>query len=103
PETGMIQMMTITLLQAKSKNNIMRGSTRSVSYYMPLISYIDPESLQIIKKVVLPAEGLDNYAKSKGINKDGFRGLPVNMILNSDNTTTLLLEEKSEYTNSRSC
>lgn len=102
PETGMIQMLTLTLLKSNGKMNPIMSSTKSVSYYMALMSYIDPESLQIVKKVLLPADGLNNYITSKGINKDGFNGMPVNMILNNDNTSTILLEEKQEYTNSRS-
>lgn len=100
PETGMIQLMTLTLLKTK-KEGMGYGIKKQTSY-MAMMSYIDPESLQIIKKTYLPWEGLDNYVKSKSINKDGFTGLPVNMILNNDNTTTILLEEKAEYTNSRS-
>lgn len=69
---------------------------------MALISYIDPESLQIIKKVLLPYDGIVGYASSKGVGPDEFSGMPVNMILNSNNTSTILLEEKTETTSSRS-
>ncbi|MBZ0099565.1 MAG: hypothetical protein K8F30_10800 [Taibaiella sp.] len=86
PQTGMIQMLTLTYLK----------SSGTTSYYMVLISFIDPESLQIIRKALLPMEEVNNYVKSKNIDKKGFTGMPVDMILNNDNTSTILLEEKSE-------
>ncbi len=102
PETGMIQMLTLTLLKSKGKANPLMSTTKSVSYYMALVTYIDPESLQIIKKALLPMDGIEAYVKSKNIGDDEFQGMPVNMILNNDNTSTILLEEKTESSNSRS-
>lgn len=95
PETGLIQMMTLTLLKSKEKRSGFDNST-IITYYMALLCYIDPESLQIVKKVLLPYEGLMAYVSSKGVGDDEYSGMPVNMILNADNTTTILLEEKSE-------
>lgn len=86
PETGIIQMLTLTLLKTKGGAN----------YYLPLVSFIDPESLQIIKKIVLPMDGLNSYIKVKKVGDDEFTHLPVNIILNTNNTTTILLEEKQE-------
>lgn len=96
PQTGMIQMLTLTLVQGDKKRNIMTGMSSGTNYYMVLISYIDPESLQIIRKTLLPMEDVENYVKSKNIDKKGFAGMPVDMILNNDNTSTILMEEKSE-------
>lgn len=88
PETGMIQLLTLTFL--KQKNN-------GVNYYLPLISFIDPVSLQIIKKFELPMSSVNAYIKAKKVGDDDFNHLPINMILNNNNnTTTILLEEKEE-------
>jgi len=83
PYTNLIQLFTITHLEGKD-------------YSLPIISYIDPQSLQIVKKIVLPTEGLATYMKSKSMLRDEFRFTAVNMLLNSNNSTTILLEEKSE-------
>lgn len=96
PETGMIQLMTLTLIEGKREN-----------FTMVLINYIDPESLQIVKKIPLPMSELNAYTKTKQIgdywDDVEFKHIPVNMILNNDNTTTILLEEKDEsYINSSS-
>lgn len=94
PQTGMIQMLTLTYLEVDRKSPLFKKGS-ATSYYMALVSLIDPESLQIIKKTLLPAEGLMNYIQSKNLGEE-FAGMPVNMILNSDNTSTILLEEKYE-------
>lgn len=86
PETGMIQLLTLTLLEAKN----------GIGYYMALVNYIDPQSLQVLKKAEIPLAGLNAYIKSKGMGEEGFNGMPINMILNRDNTTTVLVEEKRE-------
>lgn len=87
PETGIIQLLTLTLVKSKGNTN----------YYLSLMSYIDPESLQIIKKTIISYEGLNAYIKSKRIGEDVFDPLPANMILNNDNTTTLLFEEIGQH------
>ncbi len=87
PFTQMIQLLTITLLESKG----------GVAYYMGLVSYIDPNTLQLLKKVTIPADMLNNNLKSKFNVKNDFRGLPINMLLNNDNSTTLLAEETSEF------
>src|SRR5688500_7271254 len=37
PETGMIQMLTLTLLKTKGKNNMFSNTSKTISYYMAMI------------------------------------------------------------------
>lgn len=87
PNTNIIQLFTLTFLKKE----------KGVSYLLPLVSYIDPQTLQILKKVTLPIDGLNAYLKSKSMSDDEiYSGTPVNMLINSDHSTTFLLEDKTE-------
>ena len=87
--TNKIQLLTITLSSSKTKA-ISGTETR---YYLSLITYIDPETLAPVNIKQMTASKVAEYA-AKNIDKDySFVGLPQDMILNKDNTTTLLLEE----------
>lgn len=87
--TGTIQLLTLTLLKTKSK----AFSNKSTTYYLTLMSYIDPQSLSIITAKPLLGEKLDAYANSNLGEKNGFMGLPQQIFVNEDNSTTVLMEE----------
>jgi len=84
--TGMIELMTLTFLKSKHKTN----------YYLPLISYIDPETLFITSSQVLTTKKASDYMQAHLDNTDGYNGLPQDMIINNDNSTTILYEEQSQ-------
>lgn len=89
PGTGMIQLLTLT--EAKKQNKAFSG--KSVTYFNTMLSFIDPETLQIIGAKIITNEMADAYAKNTlGIEK-GFFGLPQNMYINPDNSTTVLSEQ----------
>lgn len=83
-KSNMLQLMTTTLTESKN-------STR---YYLVLVSYIDPESLQIAKTMIPPVESLtDAKQKVKGP-KTSYTGLPQKMVLLDDNNTALVMHEE---------
>lgn len=94
PESNMLQLYTKTLV--KSKSPIIGSKT--TSYYMVLMSYIDPGSLQVVKSMELPTEEL-NIAKQKLVGTDkSYTGLPKEMVLMNNNNTAVVLQEESTKT-----
>ncbi|MBN9481950.1 MAG: hypothetical protein BGO70_15370 [Bacteroidetes bacterium 43-93] len=92
PGTGMIQLLTLT--QRSSSSKIFSGKT--TNYYLILMQNIDPETLTIISSKPLTVDKADAYAKNHLKNAKGFWGLPQQMVINSDNSTTILMEEMSQ-------
>jgi hypothetical protein len=88
PGTKMIQLLTLTYMKSKSKV----FSSKSTSFYATLISYIDPESLYIVSTKPVLNEKIANYVASK-LGGEDYNGLPQQMIINPDNSTTILSEE----------
>lgn len=87
PYTNIIQLFTLTYVKKE----------KQINYLLPYVSYIDPQTLQVLKKVTLPIDGMMAYMKSKSMTEDDeYRGTPVNMLINSDHSTTFLLEDKTE-------
>ena len=84
-----IQLLTLTL--ANSKHKFM--SSKTTKSYLTLLSYLDPETLEL--KGVKPLQGqkVVAYGRKKIDKEYEFKGLPTQMIINSDNTTTVLSEE----------
>jgi hypothetical protein len=94
PGTNMIQLLTLTLMQTKSKF----FSNKNSSYYLTLLSFIDPENLTVAFTKPMVSEKVSTYAMSNFGLKDGYSGMPQNMIINEDKTTTLLMEEMTTQT-----
>ncbi|MCB9046172.1 MAG: hypothetical protein H6550_08525 [Chitinophagales bacterium] len=90
PNTNIIQLLTITLEKSKG----------FVTYYNSLLSYIDPESLQIIKTTSSAISELNAHVKTTIKDKKEFAGMSVDLVLNHDNTSSILFEEKLEIINS---
>jgi hypothetical protein len=88
PGTGMVQLMTLTYMKSKSK--FFSGVTSN--YYLTLIHYIDPESLYIVSTKPVASEKVVTYAK-RFHGKKPYAGLPQQMVVNKDNSTTILQEE----------
>ncbi|RYE23372.1 MAG: hypothetical protein EOP51_10760 [Sphingobacteriales bacterium] len=88
PGTNMLQLLTLTYMKTKSK----MFSSKSTSYYATLISYIDPESLYIVSTKPVMNEKTSDYIVSK-LGGESYNGLPQQMIINPDNSTTVLSEE----------
>lgn len=88
PSTKLLQVLTITVTQKKAQ--FMKGLS---TYYLALMTYLDPETLKAV--AVKPLEGKmvsADLMKNAG-KEDPYSGVPQDMIINNDNTTTVLMEE----------
>lgn len=92
--TGLIQLMTLT--NRNSKSNIFTG--RGTNYYIVLMTTIDPATLAITSSKPITTNKADAYVKTNLKNPKGYFGLPQDMIINNDKTTTVLLEEMVQET-----
>lgn len=64
---------------------------------MTLMSYIDPESLYIVATKPLMNEKVSSYAQSHfSSNNQSYSGLPQQMVINNDHSTTVLFEESEK-------
>ncbi len=89
PGTGLVQLLTLTKGATKG-----RGFTPGITtYYGTLYTLIDPKSMHIVSSKQTSSNYADKVAKSEyGVAK-GFRGMPQNMVINPDNSTTIMSEE----------
>jgi hypothetical protein len=84
-----IQLLTLSF--ARGSISLFGNSARGT--YVSFMSYIDPETLDL--KSVKPIAGMkiNEYAHT-ALNTDlDYKGLPQNMIINKDNSTTVVSEE----------
>jgi hypothetical protein len=87
-----LQLLTLSF----AKGRLSFFGDRATGSYMAFMSYIDPESLDL--KSVKPIAGakINEYAHDV-LNTDlNYRGLPQQMIINKDNSTTILSEEQTQ-------
>ena len=89
PGSGMLQLFTLTYLSKKS--NMWSG--KQTTTYIPLMIFIDPSSLFIVKADPFLGEYAAAHVKNKFNEKDGYSGMPQHMVVNKDNTTTIVQEE----------
>ena len=87
--TNSLQMLTMSFTTASI--GFFGGGTKAK--YLSFMSYIDPESLDL--KSVKPVMGqkIMEYSHSTLKTDLDYKGLPQNMIINKDNSTTILSEE----------
>jgi hypothetical protein len=88
--TGMINLLTLTMLKAK-------GGT---SYFLPLISYIDPATLFVTTTQIITTDKASAYMQSH-LDVDAYQGLPQDMIINPDNTVTVVMEQNQQEVTTR--
>jgi len=91
PGTGMMQLMTLTFLTGKK--NYFSGKVSNT--YMMIVSYIDPESMYIVTAQPFGGEKSSVYAHEHFKTDKANLGMPMDMMINVDNTTTILHEEMS--------
>lgn len=82
PGSGMLQLFTLTYISKK------KGTTT----YFPLITYIDPESLFIVKAEPFRGEYAATHVREKFNEKDDYSGMPQHMVVNKDFSTTIIQE-----------
>lgn len=91
PGTKMVQLMTVSFQSAEKKF----FSNKATIAHLQLMNYIDPVSLKITSSVELEGGKIAAYAKTKLVQPQATAGMPQNMIINKDNSTTVLFEEMS--------
>lgn len=94
PGSHMVQLLTLTLTSSKSQ--FFTGKT--TSYYLPLLSYIDPETLSIAFTKPVLCEKAGEYIATHFNNKEAYSGVPQNMVINKDYSTTIITEELTQKT-----
>ncbi|HXS37924.1 MAG TPA: hypothetical protein VN721_14570 [Flavipsychrobacter sp.] len=94
PGRQVLQLLTLTYLTTKSKF----FSHKSTSTFLPLITDIDPMTLSVTSSQPLAGEKVSEYMKANLDQDDGFNGIPQTMVINKDNTTTILSEESETKT-----
>jgi hypothetical protein len=86
-----IQLMTTSLTETKYKK-LAQSETK---FYTTLLTYIDPETLEVKSRKQAVGEKVNAYALAHI--KEDYTGIPFRMILNKDNTTAILMEERNTH------
>lgn len=89
PGSGMLQMLTLTYL--KKESNVWSG--KNTTTYLPLMTYIDPKSLQIVKATPLTIEYAQKRVEETFEEKRPYSGMPQYMVVNKDNSTSVIVEQ----------
>ena len=89
-----LQLMTLSL--TKSKHHLF--TEKVTKYYLSLISYLDPETLNLLDLKQLSGGKINAYGIQNIDKNYEYNGIPQHMIINKDNTTTILSEEIREVT-----
>ena len=87
-----IELLTLSFATGKP-NWFTAGGT---NYYVSFISFIDPEALQLKSVKPLLGEKINEYAHNTLQLKLDYHGLPQQMIINKDNSITVLSEEMTK-------
>ncbi len=87
--TDRLQLRIRTLEESKFK----RTAQTTTRYYLSLISYFDPETLDITYIAPLAARKVAEYAQSHIGSDYSYSGVPKKMTINIDKTTSVLMEE----------
>ncbi len=88
PQSDVITLLSITMMDIRQKFL----SNKSTTSYMPLLTFIDPNSFALLKVMPLQTPKLDELAR-KNEYKNGFTGLPQDIYVNKNNTYTVIMEE----------
>ncbi len=73
-------------------------SRGGAGYYLSFMSYIDPESMGLKSVKLLSGEKTNEYVHNVLQLDKNYQGMPQNMIVNKDNSTTVLSEEMIQQT-----
>ncbi len=88
PQTDVLAMLSITMVSTQKKFLQAVGTAT----YMPLLTFIDPNSFSLLKVIPLQLPKLDELAQKNG-SPNGFAGLPQDFYINANNTYTVVSEE----------
>ncbi|MCD6011025.1 MAG: hypothetical protein K0Q79_887 [Flavipsychrobacter sp.] len=93
------KIQLLTLSQTGRSSKFFSSSTKT--YFLTLLSYIDPETLDVTDVKVVQGQKVSEYAQSNIDAEYVYSGLPQHMVINKDNTTTILSEESRTVTTYR--
>ena len=89
-----IELLTLSLTSKKTK--FFTGKTTST--YLTLLTYIDPETLNVTDVKPVVGQKIGQYAHANIDPEYDYAGMPQQMVINKDNTTTVLSEESRTET-----
>ena len=84
-----LDMLLVTLVDTKSK----LLSNKTTSYYMLIHTSLDAETMTVLFSRPVVGEKVSQYAQSVFQMKDGYSGMPQDLIINPDYTSTMTFEE----------
>ncbi len=89
-------LQLLTLSYATGKTSFFSSGTKHL--YMSFLSFIDPETLSMKAVKPLTGDKISEYMHNTlGLEKKDYHGLPQQMIINKDNSITILSEDQSYY------
>src|SRR5437868_6548873 len=94
PRSKMLEMLLT--YQSGSKSAVISSTT--TNYYQALHAYINPADYSVTSAKALELGRLSAYMRSH-YDKDEFTGIPIEMMLNADGTSSIVMtEEVTQYT-----
>ncbi len=88
-KNNQLELRTKSLSESKTR----RLTGTVTHYYLSLIMYIDPETINLISAKAVDGQKVNEYGQTH-IDKDyEFNGIPNKMVINKDNTTTIIMEK----------
>ena len=106
--TNKLQLMTLTTAKSDAASAMAFGHVDFLYYRkksnpcIALLNYIDPETMQLLSTQPIKGAKIDAYGQLNIEKEYEFDGVPQNMVLNKDNTTTILMEELAHVRKSHS-
>ena len=89
------KIQLLTLSKSGKKGGGMFSGAKTTTYYSTLLSYIDPESLAVTGVMQVAGQKVAEYVHKNIDPEYNYGGLPQQMVINKDNTTTILSEEST--------
>lgn len=87
--TDMLQLMTLTY--EKSKQGLFSSDRKT--YYSTRMTFVNPHNLMIVDTKPVAGEMVANDLHQQFEHTSAFHGLPQQMVINRDHSTTILMEE----------
>ncbi len=85
------QLQLLSLFRERSTTKFMTNVT--TTFFQPYLSHIDPETLSLVDLKEMNGQKVYEYAQTNIDAEYVYSGLPQHMIIEKDNTTTILFEE----------
>lgn len=92
PGYNTIELMTLSELNSGNKFSFGSG-TREYTYRL-LLTSLDPKSMTVLYSKPVAGEKASEYKRLHCNKKTRFAGMPMNMVINEDYSTTIVMEEQ---------